>query len=112
MIIECVNCNKKFNVNPELIPENGRLVKCGYCNHNWHFKKDSSLKKTTAINNQITKKDLLSNNNQIEQNKTISITKTDKLLVNPVTNKDKNKEVNLNHTKKNSIIKKNNFFHI
>ena len=26
MIIECINCNKVFEVNSELIPENGRTI--------------------------------------------------------------------------------------
>ena len=38
MIIECINCNKKFEVDPNLIPENGRLIQCGSCKHSWHFK--------------------------------------------------------------------------
>ena len=35
MIIECINCNKKFDVNSELIPESGRTIQCGSCNHIW-----------------------------------------------------------------------------
>jgi predicted Zn finger-like uncharacterized protein len=41
MIIECINCNKKFEVNPELIPEKGRSIQCGSCNHKWFYKKDT-----------------------------------------------------------------------
>tara|TARA_B100001093_G_C26008950_1_gene668858 strand:- start:35 stop:499 length:465 start_codon:yes stop_codon:yes gene_type:complete len=37
MIIECVNCNKKFSVNSELIPRKGRTIQCGSCNHVWFF---------------------------------------------------------------------------
>ena len=37
MIIECVNCNKKFDVNSELIPSTGRTIQCGSCNHVWFF---------------------------------------------------------------------------
>ena len=37
MIIECVNCNKKFSVNSELIPREGRTIQCGSCNHVWFF---------------------------------------------------------------------------
>jgi predicted Zn finger-like uncharacterized protein len=37
MIIACVNCEKKFNVNSELIPINGRSIQCGSCNHVWFF---------------------------------------------------------------------------
>ena len=40
MIIECTNCNKKFEVDPELIPEKGRSIQCGSCNHNWFYKKE------------------------------------------------------------------------
>ena len=39
MFIECPNCNKKFEVDHNLIPEEGRLVQCGSCGHTWLFKK-------------------------------------------------------------------------
>ena len=39
MIIECINCNKKFEVNSDLIPIEGRTIQCGLCNHIWFFKK-------------------------------------------------------------------------
>ena len=38
MIIECPNCNKKFNLHEKLIPENGRTLKCSNCDHVWHYK--------------------------------------------------------------------------
>ena len=38
MIICCNNCNKKFEVNSDLIPAEGRLVQCSACNHEWFFK--------------------------------------------------------------------------
>ena len=37
MIIECINCNKVFEVNSKLIPENGRTIQCGLCNHVWFY---------------------------------------------------------------------------
>ena len=40
MIIICNNCNKKFNIDSNLIPENGRLLQCNACNHKWFFKKE------------------------------------------------------------------------
>ena len=39
MIIECVSCNKKFDVNSELIPDAGRTIQCGACGHVWFFDK-------------------------------------------------------------------------
>jgi len=39
MIISCINCVKKFEVNSDLIPDDGRLLHCSACNHEWFFKK-------------------------------------------------------------------------
>jgi predicted Zn finger-like uncharacterized protein len=39
VIIACINCNKKFDINASVIPENGRLLQCSSCNHKWFFKK-------------------------------------------------------------------------
>ena len=38
MIIDCPDCNKKFNIDQNLIPIQGRLLQCGSCNHKWFFK--------------------------------------------------------------------------
>jgi predicted Zn finger-like uncharacterized protein len=38
MIISCPNCNKQFIIKPSLIPDNGRDVKCGSCDHVWFYK--------------------------------------------------------------------------
>ena len=38
MIIDCPNCNKKFDIDQNLIPSNGRFLQCGSCNHKWFFK--------------------------------------------------------------------------
>ena len=38
MIITCENCNKNFDVDSELIPENGRLLQCSACDHKWFYK--------------------------------------------------------------------------
>ena len=46
MIIECPNCNKKFNVNPELITDNGREIQCGSCNHLWFYQKEKKKLET------------------------------------------------------------------
>ena len=38
MIIQCIKCSKKFEVRSDLIPQNGRTIQCGSCNHIWFFK--------------------------------------------------------------------------
>ena len=40
MIISCINCNKKFEVNSDLITKKGRLLQCSSCNHQWFFQKE------------------------------------------------------------------------
>ena len=52
MIIECINCNKKFNVDADLIPKQGRQIQCGSCQHSWHFKIDSSLKEPLILDDE------------------------------------------------------------
>ena len=47
MIIECPACSKKFNIDEKLIPDEGRLLKCGNCDHTWFFKKEENLKLET-----------------------------------------------------------------
>ena len=37
MIIQCINCNKNFEVSSSLIPEKGRNIQCGSCNHIWFY---------------------------------------------------------------------------
>ena len=44
MIIECPACSKKFNIDEKLIPDEGRLLKCGNCDHTWFYKKEENLK--------------------------------------------------------------------
>ena len=54
MIIECENCNKKFDIDQNLIPEKGRLLLCSSCNHKWFFKKITAVKiKELPINESI-----------------------------------------------------------
>ena len=44
MIIECPKCNKKFQIDQNLIPNNGRKLQCGSCGHNWFFKFENENK--------------------------------------------------------------------
>ena len=37
MIIECISCKKKFEVNSDLIPSTGRTIQCGSCDKVWFF---------------------------------------------------------------------------
>ena len=45
MIISCEKCAKKFNVNDNLIPNDGRNLQCSSCGHKWFFKKKNNEEK-------------------------------------------------------------------
>ena len=51
MIITCPCCKKKFNVDTNLIPDKGRLLKCGTCDETWFFNKKDQT--TYEINENI-----------------------------------------------------------
>ncbi len=100
MIINCINCDKKFNVDQNLIPNDGRLLKCGKCGNEWFFKindnrKNIEIKNNNIEENQFNNENLIKsinpkiNNENIENEKTI----------------DTKKENNINN--KNEISSKN-----
>ena len=42
MLVICESCNKKFKIDDDLIPESGRLLQCGSCEHKWFFQKKNN----------------------------------------------------------------------
>ena len=82
MIIECINCNKKFEVDPDLIPEKGRSIQCGSCGHKWFYKK-YLFEPSSNTDNEI-------NIEEEIQEITISKDNTEKLSIQEEINVDKN----------------------
>ena len=109
MIITCPNCNKKFKIDNSLIPDEGRDLQCGSCNHVWLYKikeensKILELKEEIDINNNKTKVD--KNNEEIVENKN-PLTKIETELNN------QKKEINIEKQKETKISKNtgNKFF--
>ena len=66
MIIDCIKCNKKFEVNASLIPDGGRTIQCGSCNHVWFYKPKIEQSKN-EIKAEINSPE--SNNNDLENKK-------------------------------------------
>ena len=68
MIISCDQCHKKFEIDSDMIGENGRLLQCGSCDHKWFFKKDEDRKSNISSNIIIEKKEIKNtDNNQIDK---------------------------------------------
>ena len=49
MIISCEKCNKKFELADNLIPESGRLLQCGSCEHTWHYMPNNKIELVNEI---------------------------------------------------------------
>ena len=77
MIIECVNCNKKFEVDSSLIPQSGRTLQCGFCNHKWFFKKNEERKINDLIIDQNISENLIKSDQKSKILKKIKTKKTD-----------------------------------
>ena len=53
MIITCPSCKKKFNIDINLIPSEGRDLQCGSCEHIWLYKKQEPILEPLQINEDI-----------------------------------------------------------
>ena len=53
MIIECPSCKKKFNIDINLIPAEGRNLQCGSCDRVWFYKKEDPILEPLQINEDI-----------------------------------------------------------
>ena len=82
MIIVCPCDQKSFNIDDKLIPKEGRLVKCGVCNHTWFFKPSENIEK---------KQDAATPNTSIkeEENKGFIRVKQNKETIKPKIDKTK-----------------------
>ncbi len=57
MIIQCNSCSRKFVVQDQAIPREGRTVQCGYCSVSWHQLPISTKIKAEKVTEKIIEKD-------------------------------------------------------
>ena len=67
MIIVCPSCGKNFGVDENLIPNKGRLLKCGSCNHTWFFNKNASQQTGSLINKPANQKKIIYKDQNIDK---------------------------------------------
>ena len=58
MIITCPNCNKQFKIDNTLIPDEGRDLQCGSCNHIWFYKIEEQNNEVLKLDEEIVNKDI------------------------------------------------------
>jgi predicted Zn finger-like uncharacterized protein len=107
MIIDCIKCDKKFEVNASLIPDGGRTIQCGSCNHVWFYKPKIEQSKNeikAEINSPESNNNDLKNKKDNNLNEKLSKTEDTsnlenvanaKLSSNELTNKNKKTKFNI-----------------
>ena len=58
MIITCPNCNKQFKIDNSLIPDEGRDLQCGSCNHIWFYNIQEESNEALELKNEIISEDV------------------------------------------------------
>ena len=102
MIISCPNCNKQFKIDNSLIPDEGRDLQCGSCNHVWFYKIEEENSEILKLKEEIDNNDIetkVDKNNEdiVEAKKPLSKIKTE---IN-----NQKKEKNLEKQKETKIYK-------
>ena len=98
MIIICPSCKKKFNLDINLIPSEGRDLQCGSCEHIWFYKKQEPISEPLQINEDIAI-------DEKEDSKKLNDDKSkDQLIEQPIeeNKKDKSELSAIKETKSNS----------
>ena len=67
MIITCPSCDKKFNVDASLIPQEGRTLQCGFCEHKWFFKTKNTEEEIKVLEKKISEP-VIENNKNLSEN--------------------------------------------
>tara|TARA_B100000427_G_scaffold77478_1_gene63201 strand:- start:16 stop:489 length:474 start_codon:yes stop_codon:yes gene_type:complete len=78
MIITCPSCNKKFNVDASLIPQEGRTLQCGFCEHKWFFKTENTEEELKVLEKNIPEPVIEDNKNLSENIKEDIVDEGDK----------------------------------
>mgnify|MGYP000207926215 FL=1 len=100
MIITCPNCKKKFNIDPTLINNEGRDLKCGSCDHVWHYKVEDVNSTALTLNENIDNSQTEPHENKTENDE---IVKNNETISKNLTHKKQGKPNNLSLDKKKNI---------
>ena len=97
MIITCPNCNKKFMINNSMIPDEGRDLQCGSCNHVWFYKIEKQNNEVLKLHEEIESKVIDEEVQSLENDKTeikneLKETKSEKPKNKTTSKKTENKE--------------------
>ena len=103
MIITCPNCNKQFKIDNSLIPDEGRDLQCGSCNHIWFYNIQEKNNEVLELKHEIISEDIETKaenkDDKIEEKQ-----QPEEIIKTEINNKKKEK--NLEKQKKTNTLKK------
>mgnify|MGYP005660683343 FL=1 len=103
MIITCPNCNKQFKIDNSLIPDEGRDLQCGSCNHIWFYNIQEKNNEVLELKQEIISEDI-ETKSEIKQDKIEEKQQPEEIIKTEINNKKKEK--NSEKQKNTSTLKK------
>ena len=108
MIITCPNCNKQFKIDNSLIPDDGRDLQCGSCDHVWFYKTEDKSEAPLTLNENISENKVDTDIDIKDKNLKFSKTIEQEKIIKPEIKKEISKEIP--ETIKKSSSKGSKFF--
>ena len=90
MIITCPNCNKQFKIDNSLIPDEGRDLQCGSCNHIWFYNIQEKNNEVLELKQEIISEDI-ETKAENKEDKIEEEQQPEEIIKNEINNKKKEK---------------------
>ena len=90
MIITCPNCNKQFKIDNSLIPDEGRDLQCGSCNHIWFYNIQEKNNEVLELKQEIISEDI-ETKAENKEDKIEEKQQTEEIIKTEINNKKKEK---------------------
>ena len=103
MIITCPNCNKQFKIDNSLIPDEGRDLQCGSCNHIWFYNIQEKNNEVLELKQEIINQDI-ETKPENKEDKIEEKQQPEEIIKTEISNKKKEK--NSEKQKKSTTLKK------
>ena len=106
MIITCPNCEKQFKIDKSLIPNEGRDLQCGSCEHVWFYKLDNESEAPLTLNENVSQNKVEVNIKLKDKNLEFSKEYKKEKKIKPETKKEIPKEIPVTVRKSANIVPK------
>ena len=103
MIITCPKCNKQFKIDNSLIPDEGRDLQCGSCNHIWFYNIKEKNNEVLELKQEIISEDI-ETKGEDKEDKIEEKQQTEEIIKTEINSKKKEK--NLEKQKNTTTLKK------